>query len=278
MTATCAGVDVGIEDEVVERAAEAPGPEADGAPGVGCVVDGTEEIARAVLAGVFEVGLEVAVVGGGEAVAAREQHLDLPLIGGAAAGVVGGRDVLEFGGAFGLNPDGRGLDGGVVEDGLIAEEVEAEDDGHGMMRGGGGGGDVDEEAHGALGLRGRCDAGSGIEGEVDLLANGEAVERVLVVLDDAGVGDGVFGCGGCDAEDVLFEEAEDLGAALGGPLLRRGDGAAVGEAQRVEEGVGRNFGFVVVVAGDVLGADGKDDDKKREGEEGGAAGFGHERL
>ena len=69
-----AGVDVGVEDEVVERAAEAPGPEADGSPGVGCVVDGAEEIACAVLAGVFEVGLEVAVVGGGEAVAAGEQH------------------------------------------------------------------------------------------------------------------------------------------------------------------------------------------------------------
>ena len=201
--------------------------------------------------------------------------LDLPLIGGAAAGFVGGCDVLEFGGTFGLNPDGRGLDGGVVEDGLIAEEVEAEDDGDGMMRGGCGGGDVDEQAQGALGLWGRCDAGRGIEGELDLLANGEAVECVLVVLDDARVGDGVV-CGvGCMAEDVFFEEAEDLRAALREPLLRGGDDAAVGEAQRVEQGVGRDFGFVVVVAGNALGVSGSDDDEKREGEEGVAAGYGH---
>ncbi len=53
------------------------------------------------------------------------------------------------------------------------------------------------------GLWGRRDAGRGLEGEIDLLANGEAVERVLVVLDDARVRDGV-GCGvGRAAEDVV---------------------------------------------------------------------------
>ena len=195
--------------------------------------------------------------------------------------------MLKFGGAFGLGPDGCGLNGRVVEDGLIAAEVEAEDDGHGMMRSRCGGGDVEEQAHGALGLWGRRDAGRGFEGEIDLLADGQAVECVLVVFDDACVGDGV-NCGvGCAAEDVFFEEAEDLGAALGEPLLRGGDGlcpsqqagrgprVAVGEAQWVEEGVGRDLGFVVVVAGYVLGADGKDEEEKREGEESGAAGCGH---
>jgi len=185
--------------------------------------------------------------------------------------------VLEFG-AFGLGPDGRGLNGGVVEDGLIAEEVEPEDDGNGMVRGGCGSGDVDEQAHGALGLWGRCDARCGFEREVDLLANGEAVECVLIVLDDAGVGDGVFSGGGCDAEDVLFEEVEDLRAALGEPLLRRGDGVAVGEAQWVEKGIGRDLGFVVVVAGNALGAEGNDDEEEREDEESVAVGNGHERL
>ena len=185
--------------------------------------------------------------------------------------------MLEFA-AFGLGPDGCGLDGGVVEDGLVAEEVEAEDDRDGVVRGGGGGGDVDEQAEGALGLWGGCDAGCGFEGEVDLLANCKAVECVLVVLDDAGVGDGVFGCSGRDAEDVVFEEAEYFGAALSEPLLRRGDGVAVGEAQRVEQGVGGDFGFVVVVAGDVLGAGVSDEEEKREGEECKAAGYGHERL
>src|SRR5215469_16852652 len=135
-----------------------------------------------------------------------------------AARVFGGRDALEFGGPFGFSPEGGGDDCGIVDDGLIATEVEAEDDGHGMMRDGCGGGDVNEEAHGALDLRGWGDAGCGLEGEVDLLANGEAVEWVLVVLDDVGVRDGAFGGVGSAAEDVVFEEAEDLGAALGEPL------------------------------------------------------------
>ena len=174
-----------------------------------------------------------------------------------------------------MGPDGRGEDGGVVEDGLIAEEFETEDDGHGMMRGGCGGGDVEEKAHSALGLWGRWGAGRGLEGEVNLFADGEAVECVLVVLDDARVGDGVFCCVGRAAEDVVLEQAEDLGAALGEPLLRGGDRVAVGEAQRVEEGVGRDFGFVVVVTGDTLGAGGKDEEEKREGEESGAAVDGH---
>ena len=186
--------------------------------------------------------------------------------------------MLEFGGAFGLNPNGCGLDGGVVEDGLVAEEVEAEDDGDGMMRGGCGSGDVEEQAHGAQDLWRGCDAWRGLEREIDLLADGEAVECVLVVLDDAGVGNGVFCGGGCDSEDVVFEEVEDLGTALGEPLLRGADGVAVGEAERVQEGVGRDFGFVVVVAGDVLCAGRKDDEEEREGEEWVAADCGHERL
>jgi hypothetical protein len=174
-----------------------------------------------------------------------------------------------------LNPDGGWLNGGVVDDSLVAKEVEAEDNGDGVMRGRCGIGDVDQHAEGAQDLCGRCDAGCGFEGELDLLANGEAVECVFVVLDDSGVCDGALCCGGCDAEDVLFEEVQDLGALLGEPLLRGVDGVAVGEAQRVEQGVRRDLGFVVVVAGNVLGADGNDDKEKQEGEEGVAAGCGH---
>ncbi len=62
--------------------------------------------------------------------------------------------------------------------------------------------------------------------------------------------------------------------ALPQPEAGRGP-VAVGEAQRVEQGVGRDFGFVVVVAGDALGAGGKDEEEKREGEESIAAGYGH---
>jgi hypothetical protein len=50
---------------------------------------------------------------------------------------------------------------------------------------------------------------------------------------------------------------------------------AVGEAQRVEQGVRRDLGFVVVVTSDVLGAAGGDEEEKREGERSVAAGYGH---
>lgn len=172
-----------------------------------------KELADAELAGVLEVGLEVSVVGGGDGVPAFEQKAYLPLLGGRAEGGAGRRRMEEFSRSFRLGPNGRWLDGGVVEHGLIAAEVEPEDHGRETVSCG----NVEQQAQSALGSDWRCDTRGGVEGELDLLADGQAIESVLVVFDDAGVHDGVLSRCGRVAKEVVLKQAEDLWAALGGP-------------------------------------------------------------
>jgi hypothetical protein len=93
-----------------------------------------------------------------------------------------------------------------------------------VVRGDGGSGEIKQDAEAVESFRRRCDAGYGVEGEVDLFADGEAIEGMVIVFDDVGVSDGMDGGRWCDAEDVVFEEVEDLGTALGRPLLGSGDG------------------------------------------------------
>lgn len=115
------------------------------------------------------------------------------------------------------------------------------------------------------------DARRGIEAEIDLLAVGESVEGMVAVLDNVGVSDGMDGSRRRDAEDILFEETEYLGSTFGGPLLSRDDGSAIGEAKRIEQGIGGDLRFVVVVAGDVLGGSakwGKENDSEESSGEG----------
>ncbi|MFM1942810.1 MAG: hypothetical protein RI897_1792 [Verrucomicrobiota bacterium] len=59
------------------------------------------------------------------------------------------------------------------------------------------------------------------------------------------------GDGGCLAVDVVTEEFEDFGAALGAPLFGGGDGGAILHEQGVRQGVMGHVGFVVVGVGGV---------------------------
>ena len=94
-----------------------------------------EERMHPVLKPIVEIRIEVAVVGRGQGVAARHQHLDLPARGLDAARLVGRAVVDDAGGAGGQPRRGQG-DARVCGDGLVAVEVQPDDDGHAAARGG----------------------------------------------------------------------------------------------------------------------------------------------
>ena len=88
-----AGVDLAVGGEDVEGAAEAPGPEANGAP---CVRRaffrgaGGEEGADGFGETADVVGAEVAIVGADRGVAASDDFFDFPTVGVSAAGFFSG--------------------------------------------------------------------------------------------------------------------------------------------------------------------------------------------
>ncbi len=126
------GVYLFVSLEIVESSAESPGPGAECSPVVGCgcgLACGVEEGPDAELDGVGKVWIDVTAVDGGKAIAAGEDFLDLPLLGLKAARFFVWRyEVGWFCGLGGAGPSGVEADSGVGEDGLVAEEVEAEDD------------------------------------------------------------------------------------------------------------------------------------------------------
>lgn len=228
--------------EDVHGAGKTPGPGAEGAPFV-CLRGAGEEGVDAVFEAVVEVGIDVAVIGGDDGVAAFEDHVDGPAAGAFAAILIGG-DV-----AFGADPGFGNADFWVGLDGVVAVEVEAEEGGDAAFDVVG---EIDEEVHGG-------GVGIGAEPDSDLFAGGEAVVGGFIDFEEFGA-EFDFGFGGL-AVDLFGEEFEDFGAALFAPGGGVFDGGAVGEDERVGEGVGGDFRFVVVKAG-LLGGEGEGEEEQ----------------
>ncbi len=122
-------VDCVVGFQVVEGAAEAPGPSGDGAPLVGVGPDlavAVEEWVDAVLEAVVEVRIDVAAAHGGEGVAAVDDVFHWPTGGFGAARGCGCFVVDDAAFRFFENPGLAERDGRVGMDGLVAEEVQAE--------------------------------------------------------------------------------------------------------------------------------------------------------
>ena len=118
---------------------KSPRPRADRAPfavGRPGLPGAIEQRMHAVLKPIVEIRIEVAVVGRRQGVAARHQRLDLPARGLDAARLRRSRGCSTTPVARGGQP-GRGQrDARVCGDGLVAVEVQPDDDGHAAARGG----------------------------------------------------------------------------------------------------------------------------------------------
>ena len=223
---------------VVEHAAEPPAPSADSTPVIGLPLSvgtvRTEGGAQAGLPAFGEVGLDVAIVGGGHRVALLEDHSQRPAAALGAARGLGGV-VIDDAFVLGLAHPACGQgDVGFFGDGVVAAKAEAAEHRRGF---GEAIGNVEHHIH-ARPLRVLA------EGDVDELARGQSAQGI-------GLGGGDFHlhiaghCRGVPVH-VFSKQLEDLGAALGGPLLGAGDLGAIGIDQQWRQGDGTHLGFIVV--------------------------------
>ena len=239
------GIDILVGFEVVHRAAQAPGPGRDRAPFIGGRFGlplAVKERVNAVLEAVVVVGVDVAAVNRGEAVAVGDQHFDRP-----PRCRRGAREPFcaDFAAALFARLHARnGLrNQRVVADRVVALEIQPQKDRNGV---GAFVGDVEQDGHEM------CVALGEIDG--DLPAGGHVAQRVAVLAQDLEMQS--LGAAGGFSVDLAFEQRQQFGTAFRNPRfgvshLFAGDGC-----QRVGQRVGRNLRFVVVCRGHLrLGAE-----------------------
>ena len=232
------GIDILVGFEVVHRTAQAPGPGCDRVPFIGGRFGlplAVKERVNAVLEAVVVVGVDVAAVNRGEAVAVGDQHLHRP-----ARSCCGAREAFcaDFAAALfaRLYARDRLRDERVVADRVVALEIQPQKDRNGV---GAFVGDVEQDGHEMCVALGEVDG--------DLPAGGHVAQRVAVLAQDLEMQS--LGAAGGFSVDLAFEQRQQFGTAFRSPRfgvshLFAGDGC-----QRVGQRVGRNLRFIVVCRG-----------------------------
>ncbi len=199
-------------DQIIDHALDTPGPEGDGA-GLFFRVEQLPERA----AGFLAVGIDLAVVEGCHRVTALDGLIQRPGILVLAAIGRGRPVVLDAG--TGVHPHGRNVDGGIIDQGVVACEVHAHEDRSRSLALGG-----DDEQH--VNFRSR----QGRERETDLAEDRLAVQCLRVLMLDLRL----YRRGGWKlAIHVVLEEPFQLRPALLFPLLGASDPVAVEHHQRI---------------------------------------------
>lgn len=250
------GVHGGDCFEVIHGAAQAPGPCAEGAPFVGLsfgAVGELESVAADAVAPAFEmVGFDVAIVKGGHGVAAFQGEFQGPAGGMHATRGFGGAVVHDAHVGGGSHPAVGERDGGIFFHAGVAEVVQAEENGCGLLRGVVG--HVEHQVD-------RRSGGVIEEAEGDQGAGGEAAHGVFT--GGGGFGAEFDGQFGRVAIHEVAEVLQNLGATKGVPFVGGGDAVAVAGEQGIGQGVGGDFGFVVVAAvGGGLGGVGEEGEEQ----------------
>ncbi len=224
------GVYLGVCLEVIECSRKPPGPRTDGTP---CSRRSTwVNRADAMLEAVRVIGLDVAVVNGGETKAGVDDGLDVPTVGANTAGSIGRSVVLYVKTLVVFHPRLRQTDARICDDGVIAKKVEGQKEGD---RSGRPGRKKDENVHAeSVGFR--------REMRADLTTNGETAECVAVRFKDFKTdGRGSRGM----AVNMPLEESEDL-CSSGRPVVLGSDLSIVERVQWIDQTVTGYLSFVVV--------------------------------
>ena len=220
--------------DIVHDSAQAPGPGADGAPGIGGAVgvaraweEGMDAIAEAVM----EVRVQIAVVGGHQCEAVLNQHLGRPRFSGLAA--AGSRGLAVFAAEFLLVANGRlrEEDGRVIEYGMVAVEIKSE---KGRRRLGGSGWAEDKQVEEVF---------VGLVVKVISPVGGWLFRRAVALFLELCME--AWRAAGHDAVHFFGEQVEDFGAP-GRPLRGVGDAVAITGGQDVWQRIGRYLAFVIV--------------------------------
>ena len=235
-------VDRPVLFQIVHRAAETPGPGADGAPVVrledGAIAVVAQGAAQAHLPALREVRLQVAVIGRGQRVAALQNHLHLPEAGVTAARRLGRMEVDDAHLLGRTHPLLRQLDAAIGLHAMIPIKVQSQER---RRRFRDAVGQIQKEVH----FRPVPLAG---QKHGHFFARGLAAERLRI--DGSDLEADLLRRLGTAAVDVLLEQPQQFRPAPGSPGFRVGDRGAVLHPQRIGQRVARHLGLVVV---DVLG-------------------------
>src|ERR1700733_10876950 len=214
------GVHVPVARKIIYRPAQSPRPCADRAPSVCCGSGSArvqEMLPHAVLAGILEVRLEIAVVDRGQPVTSIDHLLDLPLLCLRAARLLVRKVVLKLYRALRLRPYRSRQDSGVIEHRLVTAKVQPQNH---RTRLACVSGQIQQQPHlrAAIGIR--------REIEINLLPHRAPCKSMPVDLDDVRTEPNTRIIRRA-SKDIFLEQPDDLRTPSPPPLLRRFHQAAV---------------------------------------------------